>query len=308
MIHRWYNDPNEIGELPFPVGFQQLGGQGKAMSLTEEIKALHESLLIETGIPPELIFGGMSWTGSSVTLRMLENRFMYEVNADNHFLVRLCHFIAAHFKRKPPKDVKLSPFRMADDIAKANLYLGLAAQGKISYQRALAVLGDNIDFKREAQVIWDEREATKKAQTALQGAAAEAASEAGRINAREQVITQLEATELQNVLSQSLGNALTEYASITTPMGFINELNKLDPISRENALVQLQAKNPQLYQQINEMMGLGAPPATVTTPQKPNGKPVPKANGNLPEQLPPRANGNLPEQLPPRAEGVNRRI
>ena len=282
MIHRWYNDPNEIGEMPYPVGFQQLGGQGKAMSLTSEIEDLHKSLLIETGIPPELIFGGMSWSGSSVTLRMLENRFMYETNCDNHFLKKLCKFISAHFKRKEPKEVKLSPFRMADDIAKANMYLGLAAQGKISYQRALGVLGDNINFIKEAETIWQERDAHKKAQTALQGAAAMAASEAGRINSKEQVITQLESQELQNSLGQALSSPLTEHATITTPDGYVNELNKMDDQGRADALQQLQAQNPGFYQQIIERMGMGSP-------QQTNGK-------------------ALPEQRPPRSEGIKARV
>ena len=282
MIHRWYNDPNEIGELPFPVGYQQLGGQGKAMSLTQEIEDLHKTLLIETGIPPELIFGGMSWSGSSVTLRMLENRFMYETNCDNHFLKKLCKFIAAHFKRKEPTDVKLSPFRMADDVAKANLYLGLAAQGKISYQRALGVLGDNIDFEVEAEVIWKERNAHKKAQTALQGSAASAASEAGRINSREQVITQIESQELQNALTQGMQSPLVEHATITTPSGFVNRLNTMSDEERGQTLQELQATNPQFYQQIVERMGLGVPQAG---PSK-----------------------SLPEQRPPRSEGVKARV
>lgn len=282
MIHRWYNDPNEIGELPFPVGYQQLGGQGKAMSLTDEIDNLHKSLLIETGIPPELIFGGMSWSGSSVTLRMLENRFMYETNCDNHFLKKLTKFIAAHFKRKEPTDVKLSPFRMADDVAKANLYLGLAAQGKISYQRALGVLGDNIDFVEEAKVIWAERHAHKMAQTALQGSAAEAASEAGRINAKEQVITQIESQDLQNALSQASQSPLVEHATLTTSLGFVNKLNGMNDEERSSTLQELQATNPQFYQQIIERMGMGAPVTQTSQP--------------------------LPEQKPPRSEGVKQRI
>ena len=286
MIHRWYNDPNEIGELPFPVGFQQLGGQGKAMSLTAEIQDLHKSLLIETGIPPELIFGGMSWSGSSVTLRMLENRFMYETNCDNHFLKKLTKFIAAHFKRKEPADVKLSPFRMADDIAKANMFLGLAAQGKISYQRALGVLGENIDFIEEAKIIWKERNAHKIAQTALQGAAAEAASAAGRINSREQVITQIEAQELQNELSQAITSPLVETSSITTSSGFVNRLNKMDDNERDSTLQQLQVQNPEFYQQIIQRMGMGAP---VNQGSEQSSKP-------------------LPEQRPPRSEGANQKV
>jgi hypothetical protein len=282
MLHRWYNDPNEIGELPFPVGFQQLGGQGKAMSLTPEIDTLHKSFLIECGIPPELIFGGMSWAGSSVTLRMLENKFMYETTADNHFLRKLVKFIGAHFNRKPPTDVRMSPFRMADDIAKANLYIGLAAQGKISYQRALGILGDNIDFLAEAKIVWKERHAQEMIATAMAVAQAKAAGEASRVSNKDQVITQLESQQLQQELAQAMNSPLVEHATITTPLGFVNELNQMDDVERGNTLLQLQVQNPEYYQQVLQAMGMGKPPDTTSKP--------------------------LPEQKPPRSEGVNQRI
>lgn len=279
MLQRWYNDPNEIGELPFPVGYQQLGGQGKALSLMTDIHQLNQEFLTEVGVPPELIYGGMSWSGSSVTLRMLENRFMYVVNRNNDFLKAITSFIAGHFEIKAPDDVKLSPFRMADDIAKTNLYLGLAAQGKISYQRALGILGDNVNFEEESKIIEKERAANRRALGAMQSAQAGAAAEASRITNREQVITQIEAQELTNNLSQTLGGNLTDATAILTTDGIIRKLNDLPEDQKAGQLTQMQATQPELYQRVIQGMGLGDP-----------------------------AQQKLPEQKPPRAEGENRRI
>jgi len=281
MLHRWYNDPNEIGELPFPVGYQQLGGNGKAMSLIEDIKQINQEFLVECGIPPELIYGGMAWSGSSVTLRMLENRFLYQVNQHNVFLKALCAFIAEHFGMKEPGSVMLSPFKMADDVAKINTYLGLAAQGKISYQRALGVLGDGINYDEECKIIAGEKNATAKALAAMQAANAEASAEASRITNREQVITQIEAQSLQQELAPVLQSSLTGAIAITTPQGIVAKLNTMDDASRAQELQNLQATNPDMYQQIIGQMGM--------SPQQPSTKP-------------------LPEQKPPRSEGVNQRV
>lgn len=288
MLHRWYNDPNEIGELPFPIGFQQLGGNGKAMSLTEDIRAVNQDFLIECGIPPELIYGGMTWTGSNVTLRMLENKFIYTTNQDNIFLKSLCTFIASHFGKNEPKTVALAPFRMADDIAKANMYLGLAAQGKISYQRALGVLGDAINFDEESKIIAKEKISNARALTALQAANAEAGAESSRITNREQVVTQMESASLQQEMAPILQSSLSDAVSITTPQGIVLKLNAMPEDQRQQELKGLQAMNPDMYQQIIQQMGMGS--AQV---QKPVNQPSTKP---------------LPEQLPPRAEGANRRI
>ena len=282
MIQRWYNDPNEIGELPFPVGFQQLGGQGKAMSLNPEIEQLYRMFLIENGIPAELIFGGMSWSGSSVTLRMLENRFLYDVGQDNVFLKRLVAFIAQHFRIKAPKDVKMTKFKMADDIAKINVYASMNAQKKISNQRFLGILGDGIVYTEEAKIIESEKPSNTRVLIADQVSQAEAAGEGGRVSQLEQVKTQIESQDLMQRLQGVLGGHLESFASIMTPEGLARYAMSLPEDQRAQQLESLQATNPTLYQQMTQTMGAGDP------------NPVKQVE--------------LPTQKPPRSEGANARI
>ena len=90
-----------------------------------------------------------------------------------------------------------------------------------------------------------------------------------------------------------MGSPLVDHATITTPMGFINELNQMDEATRQATLQDLQIRNPEYYQQILQTMGMGAPPVAAgpskPSNQPPNGKP-------------------LPDKMPPRSEGANRRI
>ena len=275
MIQRWYNDPNEIGQSPFPIGFQQLGGQGKAMSLTAEIQELYKTFLIENGIPAELIFGGMSWSGSSVTLRMLENKFLYEVGQDNVFLKRITGFIGAHFNIKPPDSVKMAPFKMADDIAKTNVYMSLNAQKKISNQRMLGILGDGVVYTEEAKIIESEKASNTLVAKADQQTQAEAAAEGGRITQNEQVITQIEAQDLQNRLQPTLQSTIGDFSSIMTPAGMARYVMALPEDQRAMEMENIQAKNPDVAQQMFGLMGQST---------------------------------GLPTQLPPRSEGANARI
>ena len=283
LIQRWYNDPNEIGEMPFPLGFQQLGGNGKSMSLIGDIENLYRLFLIENGIPAELIFGGMTWSGSSVTLRMLENRFLYDVGQDNLFLSKIVDFISDHFDILKPKDVRLSPFKMADDIAKINLYSSLNAQGKISNQRMLGTLGDEINFKDETKTIVNERLDMSRALGAIQGANASAAAEAGRISQEEQVKTTIAAQDLQNKLTPTLQSSLSAPVSIMTPQGMARYVLGLPDDERAMELNSIQQINPSYYQQIVPFLGTGVDPSqSISKP--------------------------LPEQRPPQAQGVNARI
>lgn len=49
-------DPNHIALFPLPIGYQNIGGEGKALMLSNEIRVWAELIVTELGVPPELIF------------------------------------------------------------------------------------------------------------------------------------------------------------------------------------------------------------------------------------------------------------
>src|SRR5690606_35126205 len=76
VIKQHRRDPNFKAVIPIPVGFGRLGGDGKAMMLTPELNYLTQTIVGGMGIPQEFIFGGLNYTGSSISLRTLENDFI----------------------------------------------------------------------------------------------------------------------------------------------------------------------------------------------------------------------------------------
>lgn len=58
-ILRWRRDPNYIPIFPLPVGTQSMGGQGRALMLTQEIELWSRHIISGMLAPQEFVFGGL---------------------------------------------------------------------------------------------------------------------------------------------------------------------------------------------------------------------------------------------------------
>jgi len=140
-VKKWKKDPNYIAVFPIPITYQELGGNARSLMLTPELKFLEEIIINSLGVPLEFIKGGASWTGSSISLRIVENMFLtYRqglINFLNHFLVpKLTMFL-----KYPAVKLKFKEFRMADDPQTKQLVLQLAEMGKLSDEKLLDSYG-----------------------------------------------------------------------------------------------------------------------------------------------------------------------
>ena len=137
-LQRWRQDPNYKPIMPLPVGHTRIGGDGRSMMPTQEIRVWSEHIITSMGAPQEFVFGGMSWTGSSVTLRMLENRFLNYREEHHRFLN---HFLLPNIARfmtwQTPK-AHMKAFKMADDLQAKQLLMSLNQLKKVSDKTLLA--------------------------------------------------------------------------------------------------------------------------------------------------------------------------
>lgn len=154
LIKRHRRDPNFKGVMPIPIGFGRLGGDGKALLLSPEMNYITQTVVGGLGLPQEFLFGGLNFTGSSVSLRTLENDFIQNRSQ----LIDLCEWIKDRLRAWMPlphlKSVRFSDFRMADDIQRNQQVIGLNAQGKVSDQTMLTELG--FDYDQETTKLIEE--------------------------------------------------------------------------------------------------------------------------------------------------------
>jgi len=167
---RWRLDNNYIPILPLPIGQQTLGGDGRALMLAQEIRVWAEHIVAGMGVPVEFVFGGMQYSGSNVSMRILENHFLdyvafQQALVQDFIMPRVGAFmgwrpIPTHFKR----------FKMADDLQRSAFHMQLNQAGKLS-DRALL---EDCDWDADAEAERIVLESRKTAESQRRQAVAQA--------------------------------------------------------------------------------------------------------------------------------------
>ena len=148
-IRRWRSDPNYISIVPIPLGMQNFSGDARLLMITPEIKATEDTIITGMGIIPEIIRGGASWSGSNVSLRVVENSFLNH-RTDIHSMINFIVKNVSSFMSIPKISIKMADFKMADDLEKKKLMIQLASSNgsdalisKVSVMRELDLNPDD---------------------------------------------------------------------------------------------------------------------------------------------------------------------
>jgi hypothetical protein len=193
-IARWRHDNNYIPIMPLPIGNQSIGGDGKALLLSGEMMQLGEQIIMGLGVPREFLQGGLSYAGTNVSMRMLENAFLSYIGRQRQ-MVNWMVEMAAHFMGWPKVNVRFKPFKMADDLQRKSYLFQLNQAQKISDTTLLA--DADLDIEEENDIMVREAarriEATKKSQLAM-----------AEIQGESQIIMQKMQAKAQRAMQQAM--------------------------------------------------------------------------------------------------------
>ena len=260
-ISKWRRDPNHIMMSPVAVGVSQVGGEGRALMVNAEIQQAEDNIIAAMGFPKEFVYGGLSYTGSSVTLRMLENQLESSVFQ----LTQLLRWLTSKmgkFLGWEECHVSLGDFKMIDDVSQKQLVMQLFQMGMVSKTTVADAHG--IDIAEEREKIKQEN----------------------LTDARFQKELELDMMDLQKDLSQQArqmaadqaGGGLNydQQAVIGEAENIAMQLMQMDPGSRKSQLASLQAEDYVMYsvviqrleqiqldqknQAVAQMQGGGQPP------------------------------------------------
>lgn len=166
QLEKASRDPNHKLVSPVPVDVINLGGQGRALMLTPEIDQLQAEILAGMGVPREFIFGGVSYSAASISLRTLENQFityrLLLVDFMNNFIIKRMAEVRGEW-RSPMDDVylitaSLADLKMQDDVQQKQMIINLNAANKISDEYMYNMLGiDRDKMKTELELEIFER-------------------------------------------------------------------------------------------------------------------------------------------------------
>lgn len=167
-IARWRLDNAYIPILPLPIGQETIGGDGRALLLTNEMQVVSEYMLNGMMVPLEFVKGGLSYAGTNVSMRMMENMFIGYNLAHKHLLRFVMGQIAV-FLDWPPAKGRFKPFKMADDLQRLALMFQANGAGKISDTTFLGQidLSQTEETKIKIKETAIKLEATEKEQLAM---------------------------------------------------------------------------------------------------------------------------------------------
>ena len=194
QVLQWKRDINHIPVMSVPIGYQQVGGQGRPLMLHQDIRMVTETIISGMGVPVSFYFGEAQYSGASVNLKALENEF--SSNRDDMLdLVRFIFNQISRHMKLPHADLSLKPFKMADDLQRAAYDMQLNQMGKLSEQTLLERHGHN--YEQEQKRLGEEAKLTSERTIAQQKVAAEAQGQATVVSVKYQI----EAQKLQQSLA-----------------------------------------------------------------------------------------------------------
>lgn len=249
MLKKAAIDPNYKVVAPVPVGSLNIGGQGRALLLTPEIEQIQSEILAGMNVPREFIFGGVSYSGTSISLKIVENQFItYRILLEDfiqNFVIK--GMARANKEWTGPEDddnllsAALKELKMQDDTQQKQVIINLNGAGKLTDDFMWQSIGVDATKMKEALLI--EAQEKIKTETELQIMKLDSQLEIQKKQIEVQMMLQKFEMELQS----KLGMVPT---TIPTPQGGVQETLE----TQEQEQEQEQEDSPQLSEdQINEI-------------------------------------------------------
>lgn len=187
-IAKWKYDQNYIPILPLPIGNETIGGDGKALGLYQEMDVWSKQIVAGMGVPQEFVYGGLTYSGSNVSMRMLENMFIGyrqdHENMLNNFVIRRI----ANFMQWPVVRAHMKRFKMADDLQRDSFLFQLNQAQMLSKQTLLQEcdMDPGVEEERMQTELDKQLELMRKQQLAQAGIQGEVMLVQARYNAKSQ--------------------------------------------------------------------------------------------------------------------------
>ena len=166
LIAKRRKDQTSMFALPFPVKYDEFGGNGKALTPFEMVEFQTNNMLDSMGYPAELFKGSLDVQQIPTTLRLFENTFHFLHRGFEQYIKWVTRRVRDYQKREQ-LGVSLQLPSMADDLEERNTYLQLAAGGEVSRAKAYRPFGiDDPVAEAKARIAEDIeiQEAQAKAQ------------------------------------------------------------------------------------------------------------------------------------------------
>lgn len=237
-LRQWRRDPLHIQFAPVALGVTQMGGQGRTLMTLGEVEKSEDNIIAGMGVPREFLFGGLSYTGSSVTLRMLENQLLAH-SADLTDLLQWITDQVGAYMGWENVEAEITNFKFIDDVQQKSMALQANAQYDIMSKRTVAEMF-SVDLDDERQ---------QKKQEVLDDV---------RLQSEiDMEVQQLQTSLAQQAQAESVQGAGLEYdqqAVVAQADQLVEQFMQLDEGMRRSQLMALQSEDLVMYAVVVERL------------------------------------------------------
>lgn len=243
-IKEWRRDPLHIMFAPAALGVTMMGGQGRSLLTLGEVKEAQDEIIAALGVPREFLYGGLTVTGSAITLRMLENQLESDAKQLNDQLNWIIKQLSEMFNL-PRVHARYVPFKLVDDTEQkmALLQLQQITGGKLS-NKTLFEGYPSVDLDKERDTRQEEALLDAKADMQTQ-----------------QKMQRLQTSGSQQAeMSAQMGAGLgyNPNAVIQQADQYVQQFVAMDPGTRQSQMDQLSQTDPVMYAVVKDRMEANA--------------------------------------------------
>lgn len=227
-LKRYKKDPNHIMVSPVPTEVNNVGGDGRAMLVTQELQGAEETVLLGMGIPRELMAGTVNWTSSTVGLRLLENTLMNYVEQLHDALDWIVDKINNYYNYSEVS-ITLVPFKLVDDDAARQQVAVMFEKGLVSPSTWLESFGFDLEEEQDKSRKDSINIETAKLQT-------------------EHEVKLAKFSKARDIAAQTTKESDLSRADLEAHQIAFQVLALQDPNAQKQLMLQLKADNPGMYQ------------------------------------------------------------
>ena len=240
MIDEHRKDPGAYHKFPFPINYQQLGGEGKNLAPVELMENYKNNILNALDIPVELFQMSLKAEAAGPALRLFENSWNVIPNNYNVLLNHLADVIGKILSL-PKAKVGLIPISFSDDIERKSVIGQLVSANAIARSELLNLY--NFDYEDQLRKKTEEDRIAKDIQVEEQ---------------EKDEFAQLNNTNIYDVMSanqpQGAAGPATPQDALQQAQDIAQQLFPLDGAQRRSKLQEIKATDQALYATVKSQL------------------------------------------------------
>jgi hypothetical protein len=239
MISQHRQDPGAYHKFPFPINYQQLGGEGKNLAPVEMMENYKNNILNALNIPVELFQMTLKSEAAGPALRLFENSWNVIPTNYNHLLDHLGDVIGKILSL-PKAKISLIPITFSDDIERKSVIGQLVSANAIARSELLNLY--NFDYEDQLRKKNDEDRVAKEIQTEEQK--------------RQQIQQSSEASifNQQQQQGSAAGGGVTPQDALQKAQQIAQQLFPLDGAQRREKLQEIKGQDQELYANVKAQL------------------------------------------------------